>query len=90
MSPFSSTDDSGTSADVDLPKGVEVHRDGARLRLTRTWSRSYGLVILVWVALWFGMLSFFLVQRYQGVSRLGGRRSARFSGSCLQRATQAS
>ena len=42
------------------PDGIYIEQNPQSLRITRTWSKVAGYVMLAWIAVWIGLWSFFL------------------------------
>jgi hypothetical protein len=43
-----------------MPDGIYIEQTPHRLRITRTWAKVAGYIMLAWVAVWVGWWSFFL------------------------------
>lgn len=49
------------------PDGIYIEQNPQNLRITRTWAKVAGYVMLAWVAVWLGMWSFFLSLGQQSI-----------------------
>jgi hypothetical protein len=45
---------------ANAPDGIYIEQNPQNLRITRTWAKIAGYVMFAWVAVWFGLWSFFL------------------------------